>query len=131
MGMGLVHEELSYSILGCAFAVYNELGPFFRESIYQQAMEIALDQAGLSFERQKNVPIEFRGVGVGRGILDLVVENRILLELKAVETLYPVFESQLIQYLTATGMELGFLLNFGKLGHLQYKRLLLSIRGHP
>ena len=88
--MSVVSVDLPYKILGCAFAVYNELGPFFRESIYQRALEVALSQAGLKWEQQRNVPVKFRGLEVGKGILDLVVENQIILELKAVESIHQV-----------------------------------------
>jgi len=122
----LIHEELSYQILGCAFEVYKELGPFYRESIYQRAMEIALGQKGLSFQREVQVPVTFRSVQVGRARLDLIVDERVVVELKAVETIHPKFSSQVIHYLSASGLELGFVVNFGALMGLEYKRLVLS-----
>jgi len=126
MSTKIIHKGLSYRVVGCAFDVYRKIGPFYREAVYQKSMEVALGQAGLRYERQVPVPIEFRGQAVGHGLMDLVVEGRIVLELKAVEQLHAEFVAQVIQYLASSGMELGILLNFGALGKLQYKRVVLT-----
>ena len=123
--MSLVHAKLAYQVMGCAFAVYNDLGPYYRESIYHRAMEISLDEAGLAWESEVPVNIRFRGRVVGAGKIDIQVESKIVLELKATDRLHPKFESQLIEYLAATEMKLGILLNFGHAGKLQYKRIVL------
>jgi len=124
--MELLKSELTSKILGCAFAVYNELGPFLQEPAYQKAMEYALSDAGLAWEREKRFDVCFRGRRVARGRCDLLVEDQVILELKAVETLHPIFVSQLIAYLASTGKEVGFLLNFAHLGKLEYRRLVLT-----
>ncbi|MDA2926272.1 GxxExxY protein [Acidobacteria bacterium AH-259-G07] len=124
--MSFLYQDLSYEILGCAFDVYNELGPFLRESIYQRAMEIALSDKGLKWERQKSVPIQFRNQKIGTGLVDLLVEENVILELKAVDMIHPVFISQLVQYLSTSGLPLGYILNFGSIKRLQYQRVILS-----
>jgi len=126
VSMGLLKSELTSKILGCAFAVYNELGPFLREPAYQKAMEYALSDAALRWERQKRFKVSFRGRQVALGKVDLLVEDQVILELKAVESLHPNFVSQLIWYLAGTEQEVGFLLNFGHLGKLEYRRLILT-----
>jgi len=122
----LLKSELTSKILGCAFAVYNELGPFLREPAYQKAMEFALSDAGLRWERQHRFEVFFRGRQVALGRADLLVEGQVILELKAVESLHPTFVAQLIWYLASAPQEVGFLLNFGHLGKLEYRRLVLT-----
>ena len=126
--MTLIYQDLSYQIIGCAFSVYNELGPFFRECIYQRALEIALSEEGLKWKRQKSLPIEFRVQRIGTGVVDLLVEEKILLELKAVDMIHPVFVSQLVQYLSASKLALGYILNFGNLDGVGHKRVILSAK---
>jgi len=125
----LLKSELTSKILRCAFSVYNELGPFLRESCYQRAMELALSDAGLSWEHQKPFDIEYRGRLIGQGKVDLLVEDEVILELKALETIHPVFLSQLIAYLATSGKEVGFVLNFGHIGKLEFKRCVLTGKG--
>jgi len=126
--MELLKSELTSKILGCAFAVYNELGPFLRESAYQRAMEYALSDAGLKWERQKRFKVSFRGHQVGLGKVDLLVEDQVILELKVAESLHPNFVSQLIWYLAGMEQEVGLLLNFGHLGKLEYRRLVFTAK---
>ncbi len=129
VSMELLKSELTSKILGCAFAVYNELGPFLREYAYQNAMEYALTDARLAWQRQQLFDVFFRGRKVARGKYDILVEDQVILELKAVESLHPNFVAQLIAYLAGTGREVGFLLNFGHLGKLEYRRMVLTA-GH-
>jgi len=126
--MQLLKSELTSRILKCAFSVYNELGPFLREYCYQRAMELALSDAGLSWERQKPINIAYRGRLIGQGKVDLLVEDEVILELKAIEAIHPVFLSQLIAYLASSQKEVGFVLNFGHIGKLEFKRLVLTGR---
>lgn len=119
----LLFPELSYSILGCCFAVYKALGPFYREEIYQKALEVELQQQGLTFERKKALSISYRSIPIGDFQLDLLVENCIILELKAVESIHPQHIAQLIQYLEITGHKLGIIVNFGSLDKLAYRRV--------
>ena len=90
-------------------------------------MEIALSDKGLKWERQKSSLIEFRGQKIGTGLMDLVVEEKIILELKAVDLIHPVFVSQLLQYLSASKLGLGYILNFGNIERLEHKRVILSV----
>ena len=119
---GFKHQELTKRIIGVFFEVYNELGHGFLESIYQEAMEIALTSCGLSITPQMPVPVYFRGRQIGDFRADLIVEQIVILELKAARTLDPAHEAQLLNYLRATDIELGLLLNFGS--KPQFKRLI-------
>jgi GxxExxY protein len=110
--MGHQFEELSGRILGAAVEVHKALGPGFLESIYQKAMEVALDHRGIAFQRQKEVHVFFEEVDVGVQRLDLVVEEHVILELKAVKALEDIPYAQLRSYLKATGLRIGLLLNF-------------------
>lgn len=110
---GLMHEELTSRILRVFYDVYNELGFGYLESIYEKAMEIALQEAGLRVQRQVPVPVSFRGRVIGEFVADLLVEGMVLLELKAARAIDPAHESQLLNYLRATPIEIGLLLNFG------------------
>ena len=107
------HSQLSAVILRAYFDVYNELGSGFLESVYQAAMECALFKAGLKVDHQVELPVAFRGKTIARFCADLVVEAKILLELKAVQALDRSHHKQVLNYLKATPLEVGFLLNFG------------------
>ena len=122
----LIHKDLSYAIIGCAFEVYRELGPFYTEPLYQAAMEACLRERGMQFDSQFHVPVMFHSAQIGRRRLDLVVEGKVIVELKAIEQLHKKLYSQVIQYLAAARLELGLLINFGSLKRLEYKRLVLS-----
>ncbi|MCU1306716.1 MAG: hypothetical protein JWN45_1411 [Acidobacteriaceae bacterium] len=115
------HAEITEKIIGVFFAVYNELGHGFLESVYQNAMVIALIQAGLKVEREVPVPVFFRGQVVGDYRADLLVGGLVLVELKTVRVLEPSHEAQLFHYLRATNVEVGLLLNFG--AKAQFKRI--------
>src|SRR5262249_28098208 len=106
------------------YEVYNELGYGFLESVYEKALVIALVAAGLKAERQVSVPVWFRGQLVGDFDADVPVEGRVLLELKAVRALEPAHEAQLLNYLRASDIEVGLLLNFGP--KPQVKRLVFD-----
>jgi GxxExxY protein len=107
-------EDLSRRIIGAALEVHRELGPGFLESIYEEALKIDLSEHDLCFEAQKEIKIEYLGLGVGLHRLDLVVKNQIIVELKAVKELTDVHFAQLRSYLKATGLKVGLLLNFAK-----------------
>jgi GxxExxY protein len=107
------HQELTRRIIGVFYDVYNELGHGFLESVYEAAMLIALREAGLKAETQVPIAVYFRGNRVGDFRADLMVENAVLLELKAARAPDPSHEAQLLNYLRATEIEVGLLLNFG------------------
>jgi GxxExxY protein len=110
---GLKHRELTQKIIGVFYEVYNELGHGFLESVYETAFEIALTAKGLTVLRQIEVPVWFRGKKVGDFTADMLVDKRVLLELKAGRALDHAHEAQLLNYLRATEIEVGMLLSFG------------------
>lgn len=115
------HEKLTETIIGCAMKVHSALGPGFLESVYQNALAHELRKAGLRVECEKPIQVRYDGVVVGDFSADLLVEGVVMVENKAVQTLAPAHEVQLVNYLTATGIEVGLLLNFGA-EKLQFKR---------
>lgn len=112
--LGLKHEELTQTIIRVFYEVYNELGFGFLESVYEESMRIALLSVGLEVERQQPITVWFRGFEVGLFRADLVVEKKVILELKAHRSLEEGTEAQLLNYLRATDVEVGLLLNFGR-----------------
>lgn len=110
--MGHQFEELSSQILAVAIAVHKSLGPGFLESVYQKAMEVALARRVIPFEAQKEIHVFFEGVDVGLHRLDLIVANKIVVELKAVKAFEDIHFATLKSYLKATGLHTGLLLNF-------------------
>ena len=110
---GLLHEELTDKILKCFYAVYNELGYGFLESVYEEALFIALTEAGLKVGRQALLTVWFRGKAIKGFQADLIVEDKVILEIKAVRVFEPAHDAQLLNYLRATEIEVGLLLNFG------------------
>jgi len=108
------HEEsLASAIVDCAFRVHSTLGPGLLESIYEVCFCLELEQMGIPYERQISVPLIYRGVELPSGIrLDVLVDKRIVCELKAVETMNPVFTAQILTQLKLTKLHLGFLINF-------------------
>jgi GxxExxY protein len=111
--MELLHKELTEQILKAFYDVYNELGFGFLEKVYQNALYLELKSRGFHVEAQKKITVYYKNVTVGDYYADLVVNNLIILELKATETLVKESEYQLINYLRATNIEVGLLLNFG------------------
>ena len=109
----IVEKDLSYSIVKAAYEVFNGLGPGFAEDIYEEAMIVVLKKYGHTPEQQKRVDVYFQGVNVGFHKLDLVVNERVILELKAVSEIAPVHKQQALAYLKATGLQLAIVINFG------------------
>ena len=107
------HGEITEAVIGCAFEVIRELGAGFLESVYEKALLLALRQKGLSAIAQHPVKVSFRGENVGEFYADMLVEQKVIIELKAVKTLAPEHQAQLINYLQASGIEVGLLINFG------------------
>lgn len=116
------YADLTAVILECAFDVINELGAGFLESVYQNALSLALMQTGLNVNMHYPINVIFRKESVGEFYADILVEKKIIVELKAVKELAPEHQAQVINYLKATGIEVGLLINFGN-QKLQYKRL--------
>ena len=122
--IGLQHGELTEKIIGVFYDVYNELGYGFLESVYEESLVISLREADLRFERQLAIPVWFRGHQVGQFRGDILVEGKVLLELKSTRTLEAAHEAQLLHYLKSTEIEIGLLLNFGS--RPQFRRLLFD-----
>ena len=116
----LIESNLTEHVIGVFYSVYNELGCGFLESVYENAMALALRVAGFDAAQQVSLSVKFRGQAVGTFRADIVVEKRVVLEIKAVERLALVHEAQLINYLKASEIQVGLLFNFGP--HAEFKR---------
>ena len=109
----MTDNELTYEIRGAIFDVYNELGPGLLESVYEEALVFELEERGLKVERQVEVPIQYKGNELKTPLrLDLLIENQIVVELKSVEEMKPVFAKQLLTYLRLLDKRVGLLVNF-------------------
>jgi len=122
------HEGLTHRIIGCAFAVHRILGPGFLETVYRNALVCELQDCELSVDAERSRDVLYRGTRVGRFVADVVVNDTVIVEVKAVQKVIPVHEAQLINYLTATGLDVGLLLNFGA-DRLEYRRRTRTWRG--
>jgi len=118
------HVELTERVIGVFYDVYNELGHGFLESVYREAMRLALTQAGMSVKTEVPVPVSFRGVVVGIFRADLIVDDCLLVELKAADQIVRQHESQTMHYLRATSIEVALLMNFG--AQPRFKRIVLD-----
>ncbi len=109
----MIIDKITEQVIGCAFRVHNELGSGFLEKVYENALRIELHQAGLEVKQQCPLPVYYRNQLVGDFYADLFVEECLILELKAVQKIAKEHEVQLVNYLTAAGIDNGLLLNFG------------------
>jgi GxxExxY protein len=107
------HEDLTRKIIGCAYKVHNTLGPGFLEKVYENALRIELEKQGLRVKQQEPISVRYEGHVVGEYYADLWVDECVVIELKAAQMLVKLHEVQLVNYLTATGIDCGLLLNFG------------------
>jgi GxxExxY protein len=119
---GVIYRDLSYRLMQAIFEVHNTLGPGFIESIYEEALACELELRNIPFERQKAVTVCYKGQNVGNHRLDFVIDDKIVLELKAASALTDVFKQQTLSYLKATGLRLGILVNFGT-PRVEYRRI--------
>lgn len=106
------HDSLSHAVIGAAIEVHKELGPGFLGALYEEALCVELTERGISFQRQYAISVGYKGHSIGEGRLDLLVDKRLIVELKAVESLLPIHSAQLLSYLKATGLTVGLLINF-------------------
>src|SRR5215468_5856238 len=123
-GRNRKHWELCHDIVQVFYTVYNELGFGFLEAVYEEALDIALKEAGFTVSRQVATPIWFRGRKIGDYKADLVVNNAVLIELKAARSIDSAHEAQTLNYLCATEFEVALLLNFGP--KPQFRRLVFE-----
>jgi len=116
-----LHKELTAEIINRFYKVYNTLGYGFLEKVYEKALKYELEKAGLHVERQKPINVYYETELVGEYFADLLVENKVIIELKAADTICEEHENQLINYLKATDIEVGLLVNFGKRPEIKRK----------
>lgn len=110
------YERITNTIIGCAYKVYNTIGYGFLESVYEKCLLIELSKEGLSAENQKEILVHYDGQIVGEFKADILVETKVIVELKSVKQLVKAHEVQLVNYLSATHKEIGLLINFGESG---------------
>lgn len=120
----LVYKDLSYKIVGLAMKVHNELGPGFLEKVYENSLMVLFEENGIVAETQVPIQVRFHGKIVGDYFADIVVENSIILELKAQDRIADIHKAQTLNYLKATQFKLALLINFGR-DRLEYNRLVL------
>lgn len=126
MGKLLLEEE-TYSILGACFEVYKDKGHGFLEPVYQECLELELQQRGIPFETQVLLPITYKGISLRQGYrADLICNGSILVELKAVSRIVDDHRAQVLNYLNATGIQVGLLVNFGHFPKIEYERFVLT-----
>lgn len=121
------HSEITGKIIQCAQRVHGALGFGFLERVYHNAMVLELAKAGFEIESEKKIPVYYGEHIVGDYVADIVVAGRVILEIKAVQELHSAHETQLVNYLKATDIDIGLLLNFGK--SLEVKRKIFDMRG--
>ena len=114
-------DILTERIIGRAMEVHRQLGPGYLEAVYEKSLSIELKADGIGFANQVAVPVLYRGQSIGDFIADIIVNGKVIVELKACQTLHIQHEAQLVNYLTATGIDNGLLFNFGTTS-LQFKR---------
>ena len=119
--MEIPERDIAEKVIACAFAVHNDLGPGFLERVYENALAIELAEHRLQFQQQVRLAVYYRGREVGEYYADFLVENRLICELKAVTTLSRQHEVQLVNYLAATGINTGLLINFGNSVNIRRK----------
>jgi len=110
----MLHKEITDKIINAYYKVYNTLGYGFLEKVYENALAIELRKSGLKVEQQKNIKVYYETEEVGDYYADLLVEGKVIIELKAAKTIAEDYEAQLVNYLKATTIEVGLLINFGK-----------------
>ena len=116
------HEDLTYKIIGCAMEVHKHLGNGFQEVVYQRALAIEMQIQGIEFSREHEMPLQYKGYDIGTRRVDFFVENKIMVEIKALINLEDVHLAQAMNYVEAYNLEIGLLINFGAKS-LQHKRV--------
>jgi GxxExxY protein len=117
-----MNYEISRKVIGCAMKVHRDMGPGFLERVYENALSIELRRKRIKFERQVSILVYYHGEVVGHYIADIIVDNELLLELKALQSITGPCKSQLLNYLKASGIPAGLILNFGS-ESLEFKRM--------
>ena len=120
----IIYKDLSYKIIELALEVHNELGCGFLEKVYENALMLLLDREKVPARQQAPADVYFKDKVIGQYFADILVENKLILELKTVDVIANIHTAQVLNYLRATGLKLGLILNFGK-PKFEYKRLVL------
>ena len=121
----ILYKELFFAIIGAAMEVHKILGPGFLESVYQLSLEKELSLRGIPFQHQVELPVSYKGTLVGIYKADLIIDNKIVIEIKGISKLNESHEAQALHYLAATGLQLAILINFG-MSSLEYRRVVWS-----
>jgi GxxExxY protein len=124
------HSDLTKQIIGCAYNVFNTLGAGFLESVYHQSLLIELRESGFDVESQVSIDVFYKTQPVGCFLADIIVENTVIIELKAIDELAKIHEVQLVNYLVATGKPIGLLINFGPSG-VEVRRKVRELKHLP
>ena len=122
--MSLLYKELSYKIIGIAMEVHRELGPGFLEKVYENSMMLLLKEKGIEAKQQYPIPVHFKGTKIGEYFADILMDDKVILELKTVDKITNLFRAKAIHYLKATEKKLAIIINF-KSEFLQYERIVL------
>jgi len=125
----LKHKELSEQIIAAAYNVHNELGYGFLEKVYKNALAVELGEAGLKYAAEFPLKVSYHNIVVGDYFADIIVDDKIIVEVKALSKLEPLHEVQLVNYLKATGLEVGLLINFGQSVEIKRRVFGYSERG--
>ncbi|MGD0785323.1 MAG: GxxExxY protein [Sedimentisphaerales bacterium] len=120
----IVYKDLSYKITGLALEIHNELGCGFLEKVYENALMVLLEREKIPAKQQAPANVNFRGKVIGQYFADILVDDKLILELKTVDVIANIHIAQTLNYLRATGIKLGLIFNFGK-PKFEYKRLVL------
>jgi GxxExxY protein len=126
----LVHGDITGTIIGAAMEVHSRLGPGFLESVYDEALAVEFKLQKINFERQREIPVFYKGEQVKQFYCDYLVEGKVIVEIKAIKEITEIEKLQVINYLKAGNFEVGLLLNFGQKS-LDYKRLVNSKEKNP
>ncbi|MFH1852657.1 MAG: GxxExxY protein [Candidatus Neomarinimicrobiota bacterium] len=118
-----LYKELTYQIIGAAMEVHKILGSGFLESVYEEAFVVELKNQNIPFEQQKKFVVDYKGVNIKESIGDLVVDGKVIVELKAIKQIGDIERAQLLNYLNVTKLKLGLLMNFGGKS-LEYERII-------
>ncbi|MBS3921107.1 MAG: GxxExxY protein [Deltaproteobacteria bacterium] len=121
----IIYRDLSYQIMGAIFEVHKELGPGFLEAVYEKALLLELTSRGIKVDMEKVFDLTYKGKKIGNHRLDLIIEDKIVVELKTVERFAPHHTAQLLSYLKASGYRLGILVNFSK-AKVEYRRVVMG-----
>jgi len=118
--VNLLYENLTNKIINCFYNVHNDLGFGFLEKVYERALIVELENKGIKFQEQRKIKIFYKNQNIGDYIADLIVDDEVIVEIKAVKNLSKIHEAQLVNYLKATKIKIGLLVNFGE--KLEFKR---------